>query len=454
MAGIGFELQKVLDSEKNYFPKVSVALKSMFITSGPWIISIVTLLLVKFFVKDIIEKTLFLDFMNILIYCFIFSMILSAPFINIITRYLSDKIYEKNFDSIFAIFISGIIVIGSISFSISATYVYFYTGFVENTIHIASLFTAFSILWLIMVFISTLKDYNLVTYSFLFGMILSFLLLFYVLNTSLEELLKGFTIGTLSSICVLIAKLKLDFKTDKIFDFKFLINPKYIPLFISGFFLYLAMWIDKFVYWFSLKGVELSKGFYFFPDYDFVVFISYLLLIPTTAYFTIYIETVFYEHQRDYFSAIENKKNLSVIQSYENELKNSFYKGLIRVSVFQFILSLLFVVSIQYILDNTNTNIASIPLLRITVFAVSLQMILNTLIIFLYYFDYQKEVLSISLIFFISNLLISLFMKNLPYEYVGYSYFYSVLFTLFVAMIISLYKIDRINFYVFSKNEV
>jgi len=214
------------------------------------------------------------------------------------------------------------------------------------------------------------------------------------------------------------------------------------------------MWIDKFVYWFSLKGVELSKGFYFFPDYDFVVFISYLLLIPTTAYFTIYIETVFYEHQRDYFSAIENKKNLSVIQSYENELKNSFYKGLIRVSVFQFILSLLFVVSIQYILDNTNTNIASIPLLRITVFAVSLQMILNTLIIFLYYFDYQKEVLSISLIFFISNLLISLFMKDLPYEYVGYSYFYSVLFTLFVAMIISLYKIDRINFYVFSKNEV
>jgi len=454
MAGIGFELQKVLESEKNYFPKVGVALKSMFITSGPWIISIVTLLLIKFFVKDIIEDRLFLDFMNILIYCFIFSMIISAPFINIITRYLSDTIYEEKFDNIFAIFLSGIIVIGSISFLLSATYISNFTGFEQNTTHIASLFTAFSILWLTMVFISTLRDYNLVTYSFLFGMMLSFFLIFFVLNNSLEELLKGFTIGTLSSICVLIAKLKLDFKSKIVFDFNFLKNPKYIPLFISGFFLYLAMWIDKFIYWFSLKGVELSKGFYFFPDYDFVVFISYLLLIPTTAYFTIYIETVFYEHQRDYFSAIENKKNLSIIKSYEKNLKDAFFKGLIRVSVFQFILSLLFVVSIQYILDDTNTNIASIPLLRITVFAVSLQMILNTLIVFLYYFDYQKEVLSISLVFFLSNLLITLFMKDLPYEYVGYSYFYSVLFTLFVAMLISLYKIERINFYVFSKNEV
>jgi len=454
MAGIGFELQKVLDSEKNYFPKLGVAIKSMFITSGPWIISIITLLLIRFFIKDIIEETLFLDFMNILIYCFIFSMIISAPFINIITRYLADKIYEKKFDNIFAIFLSGITIIASISFSISATYIFFYTGFYEQTIEIASLFTAFSILWLIMVFVSTLKDYNLVTYSFLLGMAISFVLLLFVLNNSLEELLRGFTIGTLSSIYILVAKLKLDFNSEKIFDFSFLRNPKYIPLFMSGFFLYLAMWIDKFIYWFSQKGIELSEGFFFFPDYDFVVFISYLLLIPTTAYFTIYIETVFYEHQRDYFSAIENKKNLSVIESYEKDLKNSFFKGLIRVSVFQFILSLLFIVSIQYILDNTNTNISSIPLLRITVFAVSLQMILNTLVVFLYYFDYQKEVLSISLVFFISNLIISLFMKDLPYEYVGYSYFYSVLFTLFIAMIISLYKIDRINFYVFSKNEV
>ena len=102
----------------------------------------------------------------------------------------------------------------------------------------------------------------------------------------------------------------------------------------------------------------------------------------------------------------------------------------------------------------TNINIASIPILRIVVFAVSLQMILNVVIIFLYYFNYQKEVLFISIVFFFSNLFLTLYMKDLPYEYVSYSYFNSLLITLFVALMIVLYKMDRISFYTFSKNNV
>ena len=454
MAGIGFELQKVLDKDKSYFNKFNVALKSMFITSGPWIISIITLLLIKIFVSDITNKDIFISFLNVLVYSFIFSMIISSPFINVITRYLSDLIYIEKFDRIFPLFISSSIVIGGLSFGISALYIFFFTNLVEFIVNISAMFAALSILWLIMVFVSTLRNYNLVTYSFLFGMLISFILLYFVLNNSLNELLQGFTIGILITISILMAKLNFDFKNDITFDFKFLFLKKYIPLFLSGFLFYLAIWIDKFVYWFSNKGVELTEGFFFFPQYDFVIFIAYLIIIPTTAYFTIYVETTFYEHQRNYFSAIENKKTLSVIKNYEKELQNSFLKGLINVSIFQFTIALFFILSLQYFLDSSTLNIGSIPILRIVVLAVSLQMVLNVLIIFLYYFDYQKEVLIISTIYLILNFSLTLFYKDFGFEYVGYSFFYSTLITLFLSLIIAMYKIDKINFYTFTNNEV
>ena len=454
MAGIGFELQKVIDENENYFPKISLALKSMIVTSGPWIISICTLLLIKFFLTQIISKELYDTFISIIIYSFIFSLIISSPLINMVTRYISDKLYLNEEEKIFPTFLGSLILTGAISFSSSYIFIGIATNLTEYAIGISYLFTALSILWLIMIFVSSLKDYDFVTYSFLFGMAISFILLYFVWNSDLEELIRSFTLGVLFTISLLTARLLIEFPTNKFIDFQFLTIKKYYILFFSNLFLYLALWIDKFLYWFSAKGEEVIQGFYFFPDYDFIVFLAYLTLIPTTAYFTVYIETVFYQNQKKYFNAIENKERLSNIKLYEDRLKKTFFIGLIKIAVFQFFMAILFILLVQVLLEVNDINVETIPLLRITIFAVSLQMIINVLVIFLYYFDFQKEVLFISILFLLSNFTISYFMIDLPYEYVGYSYFFSTLLTLVVALLIVLHKIEKINFYTFVKNEV
>lgn len=454
MAGIGFELQRVLENEKSQFKKLNTALKSMIITSGPWIISIITLILLKFFVNEITNELIFTNFINIIIYSFIFSMILTSPFINVITRYLSDLIYLKKFEKIFPLFLSSAIFILFLCFSFSSIYIFYYTDLKASIVSAASLFSSLGLMWLIMVFVSTLRNYNLVTISFLLGMSISILTIIFFKNETLNDLLEGFTFGVLITIVILIAKLKFDFESKETFDFKFLFLKKYLPLFFSGLAFYLAIWVDKLIYWFfSDKGIELSQGFFFFPEYDYVIFLAYLTIIPTTAYFTIYVETTFHDKQRDYFSSIETKQRLDLIRSYEKELRKSFFKGLISTSIFQFTISAFFIILIQYLLDSSS-NISSVPLLRIVVLAVSCQMILNVLIIFLYYFDYQKEVLIISLIYLILNIALTVYYKNFSYDYVGYSFFYSTLISLFIALIIALYKIENINYYTFSKNEI
>jgi len=446
-------LVKLFELDNNSVDEFEV-IKSIFTTSGPWIISIITLLSIKFFMKDIISTELLDLFLTIIIYSFIFSMILTAPFTNMINRYLGDKIYLKEYNSIFSVFISSFIVIAPISYLVAYFYISFFTELLEYKFIISQLFCSLSILWTMMIFTIIFKHYKIINFSFLLGMILSLCLINFYLNDDLYKLILGFNSGILFTISILVAKLKYDFTFNKLFDFTFLKDKKYYLFFLSGLFLYLALWIDKFIYWASDYGVEVEKGFFFFPEYDFIIFIAYLVIIPVNSYLTIYINDVFNKEQKLYFKAIEHKKSFAIINNYAKNLQNSFYRGIFKVTLFQFLISILFVFFVQYFFDKFNINVESIPILRIVVFAITLQMILMAIIMFLYYFDFQKEILFISFSYFVLNFCISYYMVNFSYDYIGYSYFISVLLTLLIAFLISSYKMERINFYMIAKNEV
>ncbi len=444
---------KLFEQENNKINEFEI-IKSIFTTSGAWLISIITLLSIKFLMKDIITKELYDLFLTIIIYSFIFSMIITAPFINMINRYLGDKIYLKEYDSILPIFISSFILIAPVSYLSSFYYVRYFTNLGDFSFVIAQFFTSLSILWLIMIFITIFKHFAIINFSFLIGMIISIVLIKYLFHDDLYSLILGFNSGVLFTVSVLVAKLKYDFTFRSYFDFSFLKEKKYYLFFLSGLLLYLALWTDKFMYWASGYGVEIEKGFYFFPEYDFVIFISYLVIIPVNSYLTVYINDVFNIEQKQYFKAIENKKSFAIINNFARNLQNTFYRGIFKITLFQFIISLLFVFSIHYFFDKFNINVESIPMLRIVVFAITIQMILMAIIVFLYYFDFQKEIFFISLCYFILNFSFSYFMVNLSYDYIGYSYFISALLTLFIAFIISSYKMERINFYIIARNEV
>ena len=444
---------KLFENENNNINEFEI-IKNIFISSGPWLISIISLLFIKFMMKDIISKDLYDLFMATIIYTFIFSMIITSPFTNMINRYIGDKVYNKDYKDIMPTFISSLILVGSTAYICAFIYINQFTNLQEHQFSIAQLFTSVSVLWLVMIFIAILKNYTIINLSFIAGMGLSIVLLFNYFHNSLEELIMAFTSGILLTIALLVAKLKYDFKVTKLFNFEFLKKIKYYPFFLSGLFLYLALWIDKFIYWYTDYGVEVTKGFYFFPEYDFVVFVAYLALIPTTSYLNVYINEVFFQEQKNYFKAIENKKTFAVINNYSKNILNSFYRGIFKISISQIVISIIFVFLVQYTFDKLQLNITTLPLLRIVVFAISLQMILVSIIMFLYYFDFQKEILFITIFYFVLNLVITLFMADLSYDFVGYSYFLSALFTLVVAFLIATYKMERINFYIIAKNEV
>ena len=162
---------KLFENENNHMNEMDI-IKNICVTAGPWIISIISLLTLKFLLKDLISEKDYDIFMNIIIYTFIFSMIVSAPFTNMINRYLGDITYLKEYSGVLPTFTSAILVIGVISYLSAFLYINQFTNLQEYQFSIAQFFTAISILWVVMIFVSILKNYTIINLSFLMGMML------------------------------------------------------------------------------------------------------------------------------------------------------------------------------------------------------------------------------------------------------------------------------------------
>ena len=106
MAGIGFELKNLFADTKGV-TKANIAVKSVVVSTGPWLISIATLASLLIFLKPGMNGTDFYTLSGTFVYTFIFSMIISSPISNAATRHLSDKLYEEDFAAVSSVFLSS-----------------------------------------------------------------------------------------------------------------------------------------------------------------------------------------------------------------------------------------------------------------------------------------------------------------------------------------------------------
>lgn len=177
MAGIGFELRKMFSESESTFGDLKAIAYSTLISVGPWLITAVSLNLLLYIAKGYIalrsERILF---MATVVYSFIFSQLLVSPWQYIVTRYISDCIYEKKTHELRGAFIGIMKLTIIVSFLVARIYLHyspltlFYKG-VATT-----LFTLLGASWICMSFVSVLKNYRFVAYSYIAGNILAVIL--------------------------------------------------------------------------------------------------------------------------------------------------------------------------------------------------------------------------------------------------------------------------------------
>lgn len=102
MAGIGFELKKMFRG-RGYLSGMKAYAYSSLVTVGPMALCMlmVTLLQQLLIYLDVsyLER---MTFLAAVVYAFVFSLLVTCGFIMVISRYIADKIYLREYDEIIA----------------------------------------------------------------------------------------------------------------------------------------------------------------------------------------------------------------------------------------------------------------------------------------------------------------------------------------------------------------
>lgn len=440
MAGIGFRLEKILDKD-TYFDSAKVYFYSALIVSGPWILSILSLALLHYLSPSRITSFQMIFFRTTITYVFAFSLIVVGFLYLSMNRYLSDKLYMREEEALVPIFnASGLLVLAVQG--ITGGLFFFTRGMEFQYAFLSTLiYMTISVLWLVMIFLSAMRDYNSIVFSYLIGTVATIVLaVFLGSRYGLVGYFAGYLAGNFITVILLSLRIFVEFPSRRVFDtglFMFLKTNNEIV--ITGFFYNLAIWIDKIILWGRPDAVEVFPLMKTLPLYDTAVFFSYLTIIPALSVFIVGVETDFYRHYKAFYTAVLDKSNYDTIRSAKKTMGINLQKNIRGIVLIQGGISLFAITFSPEIGRLCHLQGMQIPIFKITVLGAFLHSMLLIFIIMILYFNLKRIAMWISLIFLMANGVFSYITSLMDLSFLGYGYFAAAL----VALITGFYVFDR-----------
>lgn len=456
MAGIGFVLRKLMQKD-DLSSMLRAYFHSVLASSGQWIMTVIALGSFFLFSRSLVSDEAYLEFRLIILYNFAFSLVVASPITNTSTRYLADLIYAKELDKAAGLMIGMLFILFAVSLIPVAIFYFFYTKMtVGQTIQSILNFMLIAGIWHAGIFISSLKYYTGITFTFLIGMVISVLSAVKLsVNHGLIGMLAGFNFGLGFILASLLALVLAEYPPAVKDLFKVLTYFKKYWEVALGFLLYtIGLWIDKWIMWFSPEATTLANGMIMFPEYDSAMFISYLCVIPVMAMFLLNQETAFFESYLRYYQGIQNHDNLERIRFNHQELLNTMnYLGRNLIFLQSFV-AMSAILLAPKIFDLLGINLIQIAMFRYGVLGASFQIMTLLMMIVLSYFDYRKGILYIPMVYLATNTIFTLITLRLGIAYYGYGFFLAALVTFIFGGILLERYIRNLPYHTFISQNI
>lgn len=454
MAGIGFEIKKIL-RHQTFFSEFTAYLYAATVSSGPWLMSILTLALLGIYRGPRLHASQEL-FRATVIYAYAFSLIFVGIVQLVATRYLADRYYEKDTRATLPAFSTcAILVLGPGAISSSLCFSLFQVSILHKLCAVI-LFLVVSMIWLNMIFLSAIKDYASIVIAFSLGSAISvFAAVFLGRFMDTEGYLLGYIIGQSVIMFWLLARLLAEFPAAGIWDPNLKSNfIKYWDLMLIGFMYNLAIWIDKFVFWIAGDSRVIVPWYKTHDLYDAPVFWAYLTVMPTLALFLVKIETRFYEHYQRYFAKIIGKQDLAGILSEKEQMTVGLKDNLREIMILQGTITVACIVYAPDLVKMANLVPLQIPLFRVCLIGAFLNVLLSVGIIVLFYFDSRRSVLCVVALFLALNAGFSFLTTRLGIQFYGYGYAYACLISLMLAFYLLHVKLENLEYFTFARQRI
>jgi len=457
MAGIGFELQRVL-KKGGLTGAFKAALAGIIIVAGPWLISIIGISFLYHFSSSSLNSG-GMYFTAVVVYSYAFSLFIFGGFHYVFTRYIADLIYIKDDSRAFA---SLLLSLGLTAFfsGIIASFAMYYldTGDMAYPVlfklSAVGLFMTINMIWLVMIFITLLKRYVTITLIYIFGMGLSVFAAYFLRHRYyLSGTLAGFFSGQLFILAALVILIVFSIKpSSPLAEAASFIKyfGKYKFLLLTGMFYSFGIWIDKIMLWF-LKGESIGGSFFhLFAAYDLPVYLANLTIIPGLVYFMIFSESNFYVTLRRALLHL-NSSNLCGINRDKKVLLRTMRTSMTEQALFQGVITVSLILVAPEIKDIFLGPVPSVTTLRITFGALFFNLMLLTSVTFLFYLEKYKESFISVFLFFSVNFGVTLYNVISGSDFYGYGYLAACASGTFAAVSFMIYGIMYFDRDIFSK---
>lgn len=454
MAGIGFELRHLL--RKNTLSSlVQTYVYASVIGSGPWVFSIVGILLMGVLsVGLVVPNYLVTQFQTSVTYLVAFSLIWTGLAQLAFTRFISDRLFENRHDLVLPN-LHGLllIVIGSAVILGILTCFTVLTG--QSLLYRVLMLAGFALLcgiWILTVLLSGMKRYKAITLLFGSTYLLIVLISLGLRHFGLEGLLASFVAGHFLLFAGMWVLILREFNPhQRIIAFDFL-EPRwlYITLVFTGVLYNLGIWSDKLMFWFYPDTSQvIIGGLRASLIYDIPVFLSYLSIIPGMAVFLVRIETDFVEYYEKFFNAVRNGGSLAYIESMRNEMVYAIQSGLAEIAKIQTLAVLVTFVAGPAVLRWLGISDLYLPLLQVQVIGAALQVGLMAILNVFFYLDQRRIVLGLCALLVILNVTFTWITFNLGAAYYGYGFALAMLLTVCTGLLLLSKELGRLEYKTF-----
>ncbi|WP_042879870.1 exopolysaccharide Pel transporter PelG [Cupriavidus necator] len=450
MAGIGFELRKMLRRD-NLYGMLGAYAYAGIISSGPWILSIVGILLIGMLsLPFVVPGTLITQFQVSVTYLIAGSLILTGPMQLSFTRFTSDRLFEKRDHLVLSNYhaVALLVTVLSGGIGLACAVLSFGEQSVLYRLLMVAGFVVLSNIWIAAIFLSGMKQYKAIVWTFLLGYAISVGAALALRGRGLEGLLGGFVAGQLCLLTGMVTLIYRNYTSRQFMTFEVFERRYAYPSLVAIGLLYnLGIWIDKFMFWYAPStGQQVIGPLHASIIYDIPVFLAYLAIIPGMAVFLVRIETDFVEYYDAFYNAVRGGSSLEHIEDMRNTMVQTIRLGLYEIVKVQAIAALLLFVVGAWVLRLLGISELYMPLLYVDVIGASLQVVLLGVLNIYFYLDRRREVLLLTASFVVLNCALSALTLRLGPAWYGYGFAVSLLVVVALALYLLDRKLDRLEY--------
>jgi len=460
LAGIGFTLRKLFHKDTFSDRFRAYAFSSM-VAAGPWLSAVlvvnILLLVAEHYIVAPADRLLF---MSTIVYSFIFSQLLTAPWQFLLTRYIADRLFHREYDYIQPSLMGIGKIIFTLAFVVQAIF-YFRTPLPLYYLFMAaSLFIILSLIWIVMVYMSAAKDYLAIARAFIYGGVASVVLSALLLEQPIRfpehiyasNILFAYLVGLVITFLLLMRTFFAVFTFGNKFEFDFLRYLNKVPsLFFIGLLYTLAIWIDTILIWGSEYGGIIHATYRFALLYDHAKFLAYLTIIPTSILFLVYVETEFYASFKNYFQSVRGDSTLAEIVAVRKTMVQLLYRHIIYLLERQVLITVTTIVVANSLFVSLGFSILLVDVFRITALAALCNAIMLVVLLLLLYFEARLEALLVATVFFVANLVLTAAFIPLGSAYLGLGLFLSALIALLMSIGVLSAYLNRLEYITFTR---